>query len=72
MRDIIKKILYILPRRTKIRTVELFIVILAGAFAELVGVSVILPLIDLGINPQNMPYNTYCRILMSITGWDEP
>ena len=72
MREIIKKILYILPRRTKIRTVELFIVILAGAFAELVGVSVILPLIDLGINPQNMPYNTYCRILMSITGWDEP
>ena len=72
MREIIKKILYILPRRTKIRTVELFIVILAGAFAELVGVSVILPLIDLGINPQNMPYNTYCRILMNITGWDEP
>lgn len=72
MKDIIKKILYILPHRTKIRAAELFVVILVGAFAELVGVSVILPLIDLGIEPQNMQYNRYCRMLMMLTGWEDP
>ncbi len=72
MKDIIKKITYILPRRSKIRVAELFVVILIGAFAELVGVSVVLPLIDLGIEPQNMQYNRYCRMLMTLTGWENP
>ena len=46
-----KKINYVLDRRQKTNLSVLLVIILIGAFVELLGVSAIMPLIDVAMEP---------------------
>lgn len=59
--DLLKKFSYILDRKQKIRLFQLFIIILVGAFFELLGVSMILPFIDVMMDPQVIMNKKYLR-----------
>ena len=48
--DTLKKINYLLDKKAKLQTVGLFFMILLGSFAELLGVSVLLPIVELAMN----------------------
>lgn len=59
--DLLKKINYILDRRQKLRLLQLAFIIVIGAFFELLGVSMILPFIDVMMNPDVIMGKAYLR-----------
>lgn len=65
------KISYVLDAYTKARLGLVFVVILLGGFAELVGVSIILPIINLAINPSDIVSNRYCKTIVWLIGTDD-
>ena len=50
----IKKVNYILDKPQKIKLIILLIIIFVGAFVELLGVSSIMPLINVATNPDGI------------------
>ncbi|MBE5848207.1 MAG: ABC transporter ATP-binding protein [Lachnospiraceae bacterium] len=56
-----KKIAYVFDRRQKAKALWLFIVIVIGAFVELVGVGAVLPFISAVLNPDELMDNAYIR-----------
>ena len=58
----IKKINYILDRGQKIRLLILLIVIIGGAFLETLGVSAVLPLVNIVTEPEIIHTNKYLRL----------
>jgi ABC-type multidrug transport system fused ATPase/permease subunit len=63
-----KKINYVLDRRQKIQLFILLIVIFLGAFVELLGVSAILPVINIALAPETVDEKWYAVIIKNVTG----
>lgn len=72
MKNILTKVNCILERKMKKELVGVFLLTLAGAILELVGVSIILPLINLALDPGGIENNKECRLIMQIFGIKEP
>ena len=49
--SMLKKINYVLDRKQKTNLIILLLVIFIDAFVELLGVSAILPIVDIAMNP---------------------
>jgi len=59
----LKKINYILDRGQKFRLFILLLVIIGGAFLETLGVSAVLPLVNIVTNPEVIHTNKYLRFI---------
>ena len=64
----IKKINYVLDRRQKINLCILLVIIFIGAFVELLGVSAIMPLIHVAMNPETIDEKWYFVLIRKYTG----
>lgn len=64
----LKKISYVLDRRQKINLMILLVTIFIGAFAELLGVSAIMPIIEIAMNPETINEKWYLQCISDITG----
>lgn len=64
----IKKINYVLDRRQKINLCILLVIIFIGAFVELLGVSAIMPLINVAMNPETIDEKWYFVLIRKYTG----
>lgn len=63
-----KKIRYILDSEQKVKLAAMLIIILAGSFVELLGVSAILPLIDVATNSEAVHEKWYLAIISQAAG----
>ena len=63
-----KKINYVLDRRQKTNLSVLLVIILIGAFVELLGVSAIMPLIDVAMEPGTIGEKWYFVLISRNTG----
>ncbi len=70
--DLIRKIDYILNRKQKIRLIQLTLIIILGAFLELLGVSMILPFIDVMMDPQVIMHKTYLSYFYGLFHFSSP
>lgn len=68
----IKKINYVLDRRQKINLCILLVIIFIGAFVELLGVSAVMPLIDVAMKPEMIGEKWYFVLISKYTGFTEP
>lgn len=64
----VKKINYVLDRRQKLNLGILLIVILIGAFVELLGVSAVMPLINVAMEPDKIGEKWYFVLISQYTG----
>lgn len=64
----LKKINYVLDRKQKINLVILLIIIFIGAFVELLGVSAVMPLIDVAMQPETIDEKWYFILISKYTG----
>lgn len=64
----LKKINYVLDRRQKTNLSLLLVIILIGAFVELLGVSAIMPLIDVAMEPDTINEKWYFVLITQYTG----
>lgn len=64
-----KKICYIFDKRQKLKGALLFLVIIIGAFVELVGVSAVLPFISAVLEPQQIVQNPYLGAVYRALGF---
>ncbi len=67
----IKKISYVLDRKQKWNLVGLLIVIFIGAFVELLGVSMILPLVNVALTPEVINETWYLAMARDMMGFTE-
>lgn len=68
---LIKKIAYIFDGRQKFKAAILFVVIVIGAFAELLGVTAVLPFITVILNPDTILKNRYLGSVYSWLGFSD-
>lgn len=61
--EMIKKINYVLNRKQKITLLIVAVLVLIGAFLELLGVSAIMPLIDVVSDPNKIHTNSYYKLV---------
>ena len=66
--DTFKKIRYIFDTKQKINIVILSIVIVVGSFFELLGITAILPFIDVATSPQSIQKKWYLKMLYDFLG----
>lgn len=64
--SLLKKIAYIFDRNVKLQMFGLMIMSVIGALLELIGVSILLPIIDLAVSPDNIMDNIYCRLISRV------
>ena len=62
----IAKIWYLIDAKKRWQTVLIMILIVISAGAELIGVSIILPIINLILGQTNTENNVYCRVVMHV------
>ena len=67
----LKKISYVLDKRQKRNLVILLITIIIGAFVELLGVSAILPIINVALEPQTIDTTWYLAWIRDIMGFTD-
>lgn len=67
--NILKKLNYIFTKREKQKIILLLIVILIGAFFEMIGVSMILPFANVIIEPDFTSKNQYLNLFISKVGF---
>lgn len=65
------KVNYILDKTQKIKLLFLLFVIFVGAFVELLGVSSILPLINVAVNPEIIDRTWYLREINQLMGFQD-
>lgn len=65
----LKKINYVLNRKQEINLLILLLVIFVGAFVELLGVSAIMPIIEVAMNPAVINEKWYLIMIMEIMGF---
>ncbi|MDD3368826.1 MAG: ABC transporter ATP-binding protein [Lachnospiraceae bacterium] len=63
----IRELMYLLDRKAKLQTVWLLILIIIGSVAELLGVSILLPIINLAMNDEAMNSDAFV-LLRNISG----
>lgn len=66
-----QKVNYILDKTQKIKLLFLLFVIFVGAFVELLGVSSILPLINVAVNPGTIDETWYLRDIYQLMGFQD-
>lgn len=66
--NLFKEFNYLFDRKLKLKFVGMVFVVLIGAAAELCGVYVILPVVELATDPAAVQTNRYCRWISNITG----
>ena len=66
-----KKISYVLDKRQKRNLCILLIIILVGAFVELLGVSAILPIINVALEPETIDTTWYLSLVRDIMGFTD-
>jgi len=66
----LKKINYVLDRKQKTNLIILLLVIFIDAFVELLGVSAILPIVDIAMNPAVINEKWYFVLIRDITQID--
>lgn len=64
------KLNYLFDRKMKIRTLGILTIIVIGSFAELLGVAIIVPLVNLAVD-ENFQENFWCKMVIDITGYRE-
>lgn len=64
----LKKVSYVLDRRQKMNLGILLIIILIGAFVELLGVSAVMPLINVAMEPDKIDEKWYFVLISQYTG----
>lgn len=69
--NLYKELNYLFDRKLKLKFVGMVFVVLFGAIAELCGVYVILPVVELATAPEAVQTNRYCRWISDITGLSE-
>lgn len=62
--NIVRKLLRLFNRQEKLQTVFIMILSAVSAGAELIGVSIILPIIDLTLGQGELESNVYCRVMI--------
>lgn len=67
--NLFNKLNYLFDRKTKIGMLGIFVIITIGSFAELLGVAIIAPLVNLAIDPNFQNY-FWCKMIMDITGYE--
>lgn len=67
--DTLNKLKYLFDSRTKRRIAVILILIILGSGAELLGVAMILPVVNLAMDV-NYAENFICRIIMAVTGFE--
>lgn len=67
----LKKISYVLDRKQKINLGILLVIIFIGAFVELLGVSAVMPLIDVAMKPETIGEKWYFVLISKYTGITE-
>lgn len=70
--NIIKKLNYLFDKNIKLKLVGILIIITVGALAELLGISSILPIIDMTMNLGEMTDNIGYKIVYAVTGETNP
>ena len=71
MRDIVKKLRYILDRKQKINICFLGVMILIGGVLETLNVSAILPVVYVIIDPVQAQENKYIKMIMDFIGIED-
>ena len=71
MKDIVKKLRYILDRKQKINICFLGVMILVGGLLETLNVSAILPVVYVIIDPVQAQENKYIRMVMDFIGIED-
>lgn len=69
--NIVKELRYIFDRKQKIRLVALFFVIVIGTFLELLGVTAILPFINVVMSPDVIEKTWYLKWLYDTLGFQQ-
>lgn len=64
----LKKINYVLDRKQKINLLILLVIIFIGAFVELLGVSAIMPLIEVAMTPDIINEKWYFKVIRNVIG----
>ncbi len=64
----IKKISYVLDKKQKIKLIMLLVVVFGGAFVELLGVSGILPVINIALDPTTIENTWYLAFIRDTLG----
>ncbi len=64
----LRKVSYVLDRRQKINLGILLVIILIGAFVELLGVSAVMPLINVAMEPDQIDEKWYFVLISQYTG----
>lgn len=64
------KLNYLFDRKMKMGMLGTLIMIIIGSFAELLGVAIIVPLVNLAVD-KNFQENFWCKIIIDITGYQE-
>ena len=67
----IKKVNYILDRTQKLKLIMLLVIIFVGAFVELLGVSSIMPLINVATDPNAVENTWYIAMIRDFFGFTE-
>lgn len=66
-----EKIAYIFDKNQKVKALFLFVAIVIGAFAELLGVTAVLPFINVILNPDTILKNRYLSGIYAAFGFSE-
>jgi len=66
--ETVKKLNYLLNRTIKLRLVGVFLLTIIGSFAELIGIAVVLPIVELAMNTDNWKANRWAMFVTRITG----
>ena len=66
--ETVKKLNYLLNKKTKFRLIGIFILTVIGSFAELLGIAIVLPIVELAMNTDNWKGNKWASFVIKITG----
>lgn len=70
--NILKKLNYLFDKKTKIQLIGIFFIITVGALSELLGISSILPIIDMAMNIGDLSNNIGYKIVYALTAETDP
>lgn len=69
--NILQELNYLFDRRTKLKSICMLLIICIGSIAELLGVAIILPIVELAMEPDAINTNQYCRAIADLFQLDE-
>ena len=69
--ETLKKLNYLLDKKLKLKIVYTFILILIGSAAELIGVAIVLPIVDIAMGTEAVETNKMALIITGFIGSDD-